>query len=108
MKKESLVLIYVVYPKKFNLKGHISSLLKKNIIVCANVISGMSSHYRWKGKIEESKESVVIYKALSSLKKTVTAAIKKTHPYEVPFIAVIKAESVNAEYLNYAIEQQTK
>lgn len=105
--KKNLKLIYVVFPAKFSLKGPISILLKKRLIVCANVLKGMESHYVWKGKVKKSKETLVIFKTLASQEKSFLKELSKTHPYEVPFIAVIAPESVNASYLNYAVEQQS-
>lgn len=107
VKKDSLKLIYVVFPAKFSLKKPVTALLKKKLIVCANVIRGMESHYVWNGKVEKSKETVVIFKSLAAKEKALIKAISEIHPYEVPFVAVISPESVNAGYLDYAVQQQS-
>lgn len=107
VKRDSLKLVYVVFPAKYSLKKTISELLSSRLIVCANVVKGMESHYFWKGKVEKSKETIVIFKVLAGNERLFLTEIKKNHPYEVPFIGVIGLESVNSEYLNYAIQQQT-
>ncbi|MCC2678964.1 MAG: hypothetical protein K0R29_1540 [Pseudobdellovibrio sp.] len=67
----------------------------------------MESHYVWKGKVEKSKETVVLFKVLAGKVGHLEREIIKFHPYDVPFIGVIDIESVNAGYFNYAIQQQT-
>ena len=100
---KKLSLLYVVYPKKDKkLKAFVAQLLKKGHIVCANVIGGMESHYVWKNKVETSQEIVVIYKIKSEKADEVSSLIEKSHPYEVPFIALIDLKSVNKGYLEYA------
>jgi periplasmic divalent cation tolerance protein len=106
VKGNSLIILYVVFPKKFKLKEMISGLLKKNIVVCANVISGMQSYYMWKGKAEKAEETVVLFKTLAKFESLAKKEIEKNHPYDVPFIAVLTPKSVNAGYLKYAVEQQ--
>lgn len=104
---KKLKIVYVLFPAKFSLKKPIAELLKCRLIVCANVIQGIESHYIWQGNIEKSKETAVFFKTLASREKELRAAIAKFHPYEVPFIAVIALESVNTGYLNYAMQQQS-
>jgi periplasmic divalent cation tolerance protein len=108
VKKNSLALLYVVYPKKFALDAHIATLLKKKLISCANVVEGMSSHYVWKGQLEQANETIVIFKALNSVKKNLISEIERKHPYDVPFIGEISLKSLNKSYLAFAVEQQAK
>jgi len=107
MKRKSLKFVYVVFPSKFSLNKPLSELLKKKLIVCANVVKSMESQYVWNGKVEKSKETIVLFKVLAEKVRRVEGEIIKMHPYEVPFIGVIDIESVNAAYLNYAIQQQS-
>lgn len=107
VKNKALKLVYVVFPASFSLKKSVSELLKSRLIVCANIVKGMESQYLWKGKVEKSKETIVIFKVLASKERPFLAEIAKIHPYEVPFIGVLGLESVNGSYLTYAIQQQT-
>ena len=100
---KKLSLLYVVYPKKDRkLKAFITSLLKDGHIICANIFNGMESQYIWENKIETSQEIVVIYKIKSEMAAKVSVLVEKSHPYKVPFIALIDLKSVKKRYLNYA------
>lgn len=107
VKRKSLKLVYVVFPANFSLSKPVSELLKSRLIVCANVLKGMESHYFWQGKVEKSKETIVIFKVLAKKERRFMTELARIHPYEVPFVGVLGLESVNSSYLSYAIQQQT-
>ncbi len=75
--------------------------LGARLVACVNVIPGIESHYRWRGKIEISKEVLLILKTtprrLAALEKLVIAQ----HPYETPEFIVLSVERGNVEYLKW-------
>ena len=40
------------------------TLVEEQLVACVNIIPGVESVYRWKGKIEDSKEFVLICKTV--------------------------------------------
>ena len=74
-------------------------LLKKNLAACVNIIPGMKSLYRWKGKIEESEEVVMIIKTISTVFKDIETLFKEVHPYDCPCLIELNIENINAPYL---------
>ncbi|MBI4549947.1 MAG: divalent-cation tolerance protein CutA [Candidatus Omnitrophica bacterium] len=59
-------------------------IVEKKLAACVSVIPGAVSHYRWKGKIEKSKEAVLLIKTSRPLFSSLCRLLKKNHPYEVP------------------------
>lgn len=67
-------------------------LLKKKLIVCANYWP-VDSIYRWQGKIEKSKEVMLICKSLAKNNLKIISVIEKIHSYKVPVITIEKIET---------------
>jgi periplasmic divalent cation tolerance protein len=62
------------------------NLLKARLAVCSNVVPNLFSQFAWKGKIESSKEALLILKTTKpKLQKTIAAIIEQ-HSYDLPAI----------------------
>jgi periplasmic divalent cation tolerance protein len=53
---------------------------------CVNIVQGVRSIYRWKGKICKDGEHLLIIKTLEGEFEGVEATIKELHSYELPEI----------------------
>ncbi len=53
---------------------------------CVNIVPGVRSIYRWKGKICKDGELLLIVKTLEEELEGVTATIRELHGYELPEI----------------------
>jgi len=92
----AFIFAYVTNPDKRHAKKVALHLLKKKLVACANIFP-IDSLYWWKGKIEESKEYVLIVKTEKENWNKVKTEIKKIHTYSVPCITKINV-SANKEY----------
>ncbi len=81
-------------------------LLKENLAACIQSHMIQSS-YRWKGKIENSKEIILNIKTRYSLFEKIKQKIEENHNYEVPEIIVIPILNGNGKYLRW-IDEETK
>ncbi len=92
-----LIFVYVTNPDKKTANRVALHLLKKRLVACANAFPVEDSAYWWKGKIEKTKEYILIAKTKEENWEKVKAEIKKIHPYSVPCITKINVEA-NKEY----------
>jgi periplasmic divalent cation tolerance protein len=53
---------------------------------CVNILPGMRSIYRWKGKICKDGELLLLVKTLAGEFEAVAATIRELHSYELPEI----------------------
>ena len=53
---------------------------------CVNIIPGIRSIYRWKGKIRKDGELLLLVKTLEGEFEGVAATIRELHSYELPEI----------------------
>ena len=80
--------------------GRIAKLLvERRLAACVQVAGPVESHYRWKGNLERSTEWLCLIKTTRMNYPAVEAAIRASHPYEVPEIVACPIESASASYL---------
>ena len=84
------------------------SAVEAGLAACANIIPGLRSIYKWKGKVCDDPEALVIFKTRKSLVKKLEKFCKKLHPYEVPEFISIKIESGSEDYLKWITESTKK
>lgn len=68
---------------------------------CVNMIPGVKSLYRWKGKICHDTEYLLVIKTLESEYPAVEAAIRELHSYELPEILALRPAHGEAEFLSW-------
>ena len=61
-------------------------LVARRHAACVNVVPGIRSTYRWKGKICRDGELLLIVKTLEEELPAVEATIRELHSYELPEI----------------------
>ncbi|MCM8765358.1 MAG: divalent-cation tolerance protein CutA [Candidatus Omnitrophica bacterium] len=76
-------------------------LLEKKLAACVNIIPGITSLYRWQGKIEKSKELLLVVKTRKDLFERLVKEVKKHHSYTVPEIIATEIEKGDQTYLKW-------
>lgn len=77
------------------------ALLKKRLAACIIVIPKIYSAYFWppqRGKIEKTKEAVLLVKTLKNKFSAAEREIKRLHSYAVPIIAEIPILRIHRPY----------
>jgi len=76
-------------------------LLEAKLIACANIIGGVHSLFWWQGKIDSSKEVLLILKSKKSLFKKIEAKVKSLHSYQTPEIIALPIVDGSKPYLDW-------
>jgi periplasmic divalent cation tolerance protein len=76
-------------------------LVELRLAACANVLSPVTSFYRWEGRQEQATEHPVLIKAPSSRYAELERAIRERHPYDLPEIISWPIENGLAAYLDW-------
>ena len=76
-------------------------LLEAKLIACANIIGGVQSLFWWDGKIDSSKEVLLVLKTKKSLFKKVAAKVRSLHSYQTPEIIALPMVDGSKDYLNW-------
>lgn len=77
------------------------SVISNKLAACANIIPISKSIYVWQEKLVSTSEFYLIFKTTSSLLPELQEFTKKNHPYSIPCLFSVDAETVSPEYLNW-------
>jgi periplasmic divalent cation tolerance protein len=96
--------VFSTFPDEISAEETVRMLIEERLIACANLIDEVRSIYRWKGKIEDSKEILVKMKTSEESIHNLMRRLKQLHPYEVPEIVAVDLRTGNKDYLNWIVE----
>ena len=76
-------------------------LLEAKLIACANIVEGVQSLFWWQGKIDSSKEVLLVLKTKKVLFKKVIAQVRSLHSYQTPEIIALPIVAGSDDYLQW-------
>ena len=76
-------------------------LVETRIAACASILPAARSIYRWKGKVEDAAECLLVIKSSRSMFDQLRSEIEKAHSYEVPEILAVPVVDGSENYLNW-------
>lgn len=74
------------------------AILTARVAACVQVVPGLTSVYRWKGKPTSGREALLVLKTTSKGVRRCLAALEALHPYEVPEVVVLTPSAVLSAY----------
>jgi periplasmic divalent cation tolerance protein len=78
------------------------SLLQKRLAACVNIHSApIESIYRWKGKIETTREHLLLIKTTTRRLKSLEREVLRLHSYETPEFLVLSISAASKGYLRW-------
>jgi len=85
-------------------------LVERHLATCVNIIPCLRSIYRWKGKICEDSEYLLLIKSPKRLFEAVVEEIRNLHSYELPEILGLPVEQTEAAFHDWILNmvQKTK
>jgi periplasmic divalent cation tolerance protein len=81
------------------------ALVEEKLAACANIIRSIRSIYRWKARIEDEQESLMIIKTKQELFHRLKDRVIGLHPYSVPEIIALPIVAGSEPYLNWIKEE---
>ena len=76
-------------------------LVKKKKAACVNIVPTVDSVFRWKGRVDSARESLLLVKTRASLLSEIISLVKEAHSYEVPEIIALPIVGGSEEYLKW-------
>jgi len=76
-------------------------MVNAKLAACANIIPGIQSIYRWKGKVVKAQEVLIILKSTRPRYHALEKAIKAMHSYETPEIIALPVKEGLDQYIGW-------
>jgi len=76
-------------------------LIEERLAACVNILPGARSIYRWKDKIEDAAEFVLIIKSRRDVFARLREAIAHLHSYEIPEVIALPVVDGSEAYFNW-------
>ncbi|HEX7181760.1 MAG TPA: divalent-cation tolerance protein CutA [Thermoanaerobaculia bacterium] len=86
-------------------------IVSRRQAACVNIVPGIRSIYRWKGKICKDGELLLIVKTLEDEFEGVMATIRELHSYELPEILafnVSRGERGFLEWIRSSVDKEAE
>jgi len=78
-----------------------TALVEEMLAACVNVIPGVTSIYRWEGKIERAEEWLLVAKSRSDVMGELVQRVGALHSYDVPEILALPLAGGSEVYLRW-------
>jgi len=95
------IVIFITSGSEEEAKKLARVLVEEKLAACVNILSGVESLYWWKGKIESSKEWMLVVKTQGKMVNRVVKRVKEIHSYEVPEVIALPIVEGNKDYLQW-------
>jgi periplasmic divalent cation tolerance protein len=74
-------------------------LIERRLAACVNILPGVTSVYRWQGKITQDSEVLLLAKTRIDRYQEVETALVEHHPYELPEVVAVSLKQGLSDYL---------
>lgn len=101
-KSASALLVFVTCGSRPEAQRIARAVVANRLAACVNIAAGpVHSIYRWKRKVDEAKEWLLIMKTTALSLRKLEAEVKRMHSYEVPEFIALKIAAGSRDYLSW-------
>jgi len=98
------LLVFSTFPDAETARRVARACVEERLAACGNLVPGLESIYRWKGRIETATEVLVLFKTTDEAYPRLEARLKEMHPYEVPEIVAVTPSGGLPCYLEWVVD----
>jgi periplasmic divalent cation tolerance protein len=78
-------------------------LIARRLATCINIVPCLRSIYRWKGKVCEDTEYLLVIKTPRRLFDRVSEAVRELHSYELPEILALPVDAAEQAFHEWVL-----
>ena len=78
-------------------------LVNSRLAACVNIAPGITSIYRWQGKLAKESEILLVIKTSARVVPRLKQELLSMHTYKTPEFVVVEPEEVEKKYLNWLL-----
>ena len=93
--------VFVTAPRGRAAQTLAKKIVARRLAACVNVVPMVVSHYRWKGKMQADRESLLVIKTRTTLIAQLSRFVTQNHSYSVPEVIALDVAGGHAPYLQW-------
>ncbi|MGC3997381.1 MAG: divalent-cation tolerance protein CutA [Anaeromyxobacter sp.] len=93
------LVVLVTAPDRERALGLARALVEERLAACGNVLPGLTSVYRWEGRVQEDAEALLLLKTTLARLPALEERVRALHPYQVPEVLALPVAGGSAAYL---------
>jgi periplasmic divalent cation tolerance protein len=105
--KMEYLFVYMTAPDRETAERIARVIVEERLAACANILNPILSLYWWRGRLEETKEAVCVFKTTGEAFAALEARVRELHPYETPCVVALPIAIGSAPFLRW-LEEETK
>jgi len=105
LNEDSVIIIFITCGDKEDAQNISSVLVSNHLIACGNILSDVTSIFRWENRIENEDEVLLIAKSRHSRFDEIMKIVKEIHSYETPEIIALPVVAGSEDYLTWVMEE---
>jgi len=102
---DELCIVYVTSSNRDEALKIGRKIVDERLAACVNVYDGVTSLYRWEGKMQEDSEAVLFMKTKKSLLAELKDTVKKLHSYSCPCIVALPIVDPEEAYASWILNE---
>lgn len=76
-------------------------LVRSRLAACVNVLPGVESVFRWQGKVDRSREALLVIKTTRARFAALRRRVLSLHPYDLPEVIALPVAAGHSPYLRW-------
>ncbi len=80
-------------------------VVEERLAACVNIISDITSVYKWKGALERTTEILMVIKTTRERLPRLIERIKELHTYELPEVIALPIQDGYPPYLEWIVSE---
>lgn len=101
MKDTGTLVVLCTVPDQETAANIADELVGSEVAACVNIIPGLTSVYRWEGKICRDVELLLICKTTADKYPALEERIRKVHPYDTPEVIALPIVEGSEDYIQW-------
>lgn len=95
----SRLIVFTTVGKAEDAEWIAREVVDRGLAACVNILSPVTSVYRWKGEVEKNEEVLLLMKTTGERFEALREAVVSMHTYEVPEVVAVPIEAGHEPYL---------
>jgi periplasmic divalent cation tolerance protein len=104
MKNQEYNVVFITAKDTIEARKIANGLLKAKLVACVNILDGVESIFRWKGKVDSAREVLMVIKSKQKSFEKIVSKVKLLHSYENPEIIALPIIAGSWNYLKWIEE----